>query len=261
MTGPRGAILAGLALLAVSPPAGAAAAEAQTWKPAVKRAADYADQRRGLVHFAAIDEDGRLRGSGERHTAPSASVIKAMFMVAYLRQGWVEDRDLRGSDKRLLEPMIRESDNATATRVREILGASAIERLARRVGMRDFGLHHTHWGLSRISARDQARFFFDLTGLVPRGHRDYARKLLRTIVDWQRWGVAEATPPGWTTFFKGGWAGGSGRVNHQAAFLELGERRISIAILTEHSPSHDYGSSTLHGVAKRLTRRLRAESP
>lgn len=250
-----------LATLAVLGGAQAEGAEAETWKPAIKRAADYADGRRGLVHFAAVDEDGRLRGSGERHTAPSASVIKAMFMVAYLRQDSVEDRDLRESDERLLEPMIRESDNDTATRVREIVGASAIERLARRAGMRDFALHRTTWGLSRISARDQARFFFDLTGHVPREHRDYARDLLSTIVDWQRWGVTEATPPGWTIFFKGGWADASGWVNHQAAFMELDDRRIALAILTEHSPSHEYGTDTLRGVAKRLTRRLREESP
>lgn len=250
-------ILVALAVLAASAPAQVEAAEADTWKPAVKRAADYADGRHGLVHFAAVDERGRLRGSGERHTAPSASVIKAMFMVAYLRQSSVRDRDLRGSDTQLLEPMIRESDNATATRVREIVGANAIERLADRAGMRDFALHPTTWGLSQISARDQARFFLDLSGHVPRRHRDYARELLRTIVEWQRWGVAEVTPPGWTTFFKGGWAGASGRVNHQAAFLEVGDRRISLAILTEHSPGHQYGTNTLRGVAKRLTRRLR----
>ena len=30
-----------------------------------------------------------------------------------------------------------------------------------------------------------------------------------------------------------------------------------MAILTEYSPNHEYGTRTLRGVAKRLTRRLR----
>ena len=249
-------VVAALALLSAPAPALGQADASDTWKPAIRRAADYADGRRGLVHFATVDERGRLRGQGVRHAAPSASVIKAMFMVAYLRQDSVRDRDLRQSDRRLLDPMIRESDNATATRVRDIVGAHAIRHLARRAGMRDFALNST-WGLSRISSRDQARFFFELEEHVPAGHRDYARKLLRTIVEPQRWGVAEVTPPGWTIFFKGGWAGASGRVNHQVAFLELGDRRIAMAILTEYSPNHGYGTRTLRGVAKRLTRRLR----
>ena len=47
------------------------------------------------------------------------------------------------------------------------------------------------------------------------------------------------------------------------ATLPRGERRIALAILTEHSPSHSYGKRTLRGVAKRLTRdlRLEAETP
>jgi len=252
----RLALVATLALLTLPAPALAQAGASDTWKPAIGRAGDYADGRRGVVRFATVDERGRLRGHGTRHTAPSASVIKAMFMVAYLRQDSVRDRHLRGRDRRLLEPMIRESDSVAATRVRDIVGARAIRHLARRAGMRDFELHSV-WGLSRISARDQARFFFEIEDHVPGAHRDYARELLRTIVESQRWGVAQATPPGWTIFFKGGWAGATGRVNHQAAFLERGKRRIALAILTEHSPSHEYGSRTLRGVAKRLTRRLR----
>jgi hypothetical protein len=38
------------------------------------------------------------------------------------------------------------------------------------------------------------------------------------------------------------------------AFLEQGETRISLAILTEHNPSHRYGTATIRGVAARLLR-------
>lgn len=240
----------------------AKAIDSGSWAPGVERATDYARERRGEVTFATIDEKGKLRGFGQKRTAPAASVFKGMLLAAYLRQASVRERRLRERDRDLLEPMIRWSDNATASRVRDTVGARAIYRLAERAGMRDFRLSST-WGLSRTSARDQARYFFTLDDYVPERHEAYARSLLRTIVRSQRWGIAAVTPPGWALFFKGGWGAGTGRVDHQVAFLERGERRIALAILTEHSPSHSYGKRTLRGVAKRLTRdlRLEAETP
>jgi beta-lactamase class A len=184
-----------------------------------------------------------------------ASVFKVMLMVAYLRQANVRGRDLNGADRDLLAPMIRWSDNATATRIRNLVGAEAINRLARDADMRDFELHET-WGLSRSSPRDQAPFMMDLERYIPSRHEAYARRLLSSIVRSQQWGIPDAAPPGWEVFFKGGWGSGTGRVTHQVAFLESGERRIALAIFTEHSPSHAYGTDTVRGVAARLLRGL-----
>ena len=180
-----------------------------------------------------------------------ASVFKVMLLVTYLRRPAVRARELRAADRDLLAPMIRWSDNATATRVRDLVGSEAVHRLARDAGMRDFELHPT-WGLSRTSARDQARFLFDLERYVPDRHEAYARRLLATIVKGQRWGIPKAAPPGWDVFFKGGWGSGTGRVTHQVAFLESGSRRVAVAILTEHNPSHAYGTATIREVAQRL---------
>jgi hypothetical protein len=151
------------------------------------------------------------------------------------------------------------SDDVTATRVRDIVGPAAIRRLARAADMRRFRYHAT-WGLSRINAFDQVRFFHDYEDHLPRRHADYARRLLSTIVPSQRWGVGRERPDGWTLFFKGGWAAATGRVNHQVAWLERGDQRISLAILTEFSPSHEYAKRTLRGVAERLLRGL-ADAP
>jgi beta-lactamase class A len=117
--------------------------------------------------------------------------------------------------------------------------------------MRDFELHST-WGLSRTSARDQAPFMFELERYIPDRHEDFARRLLATIVKGQRWGIPKAAPREWTVYFKGGWGSGTGAVTHQVAFLESGERRIAVAILTTNSPSHGYGTETVRGVASRL---------
>lgn len=225
------------------------------WEPDIAAAARYAAQRQGEVRFAVIDESGRMRGHSVSSAVPMASVFKVMLMVTYLRREAVRDRDLAGADRDLLAPMIRWSDNAAATRIRDIVGAEAIRRLARDARMRDFQLHST-WGLSRTSARDQAPFLLELERYIPDRHEDYARRLLSTIVRGQRWGIPKAAPKGWKVYFKGGWGSGTGAVTHQVAFLESGERRIALAILTTNSPSHSYGTDTVRGVAARLLRGL-----
>ena len=178
-----------------------------------------------------------------------------MLLVAYLRQPSVRDRALRKADRDLLAPMIRWSDNAAATRVRDIVGNDGLARLAHRVGMRAFAPAPI-WGLSRIDAADQTLFFLHVDGFVPRRHRAMAMHLLSSIVPSQRWGIARVRPAGWALYFKGGWGSGSGAVDHQVALLRRGQRRVSVAILTTSSPSHAYAKETLRGVAARLLRGL-----
>jgi hypothetical protein len=184
-----------------------------------------------------------------------ASVLKVMLMTGYLRQPSVRNRRLRASDRNLLGPMIRWSDNATATRIFHLLGPAGLHRVARRAGMRDFSVG-SPWGNSRTSARDQVRFMYKLERYIPDRHERYARRLLKSIVPSQRWGIARARPAGWRLFFKGGWGSGTGSVTHQVAFLRSNGRRIALAIMVTSSPSHGYGTRTIRGVARRLLRGL-----
>jgi hypothetical protein len=174
-----------------------------------------------------------------------------MLLAAYLSRGDVRHRPLRPPDRRLLDPMVRRSDNVAATRVRDIVGNDALVALARRAHMTRFAPHPA-WGLSQITARDQTRLFLRFESLVPRRHRPTAMTLLRTIVPSQRWGIARARPRGWRLYFKGGWGSGVGAVDHQVALLRRGERRVAVAILTTGNPSHAYATETLRGVAARL---------
>ena len=177
-----------------------------------------------------------------------------MLLVAYLNRASVRSRAIRDTDRALLGPMIRRSDNDTANRVIGLVGAAGIYRVASRARMDRFVLRLPIWGLSEITARDQARFFRRIDAYVPVRHRVYARFLLSHIIASQRWGIPPVVPDGYRIFFKGGWASGTGRVTHQVALLEKGETRISLAILTEFNPSHRYGTATIRGVAARLLR-------
>lgn len=241
-------------LVAVVLPATASAK--YTWPERIKAAERYADERAGKESFAVVDERGRLRGRHKGRIHHSASVVKAMFLVAYLRRGDVRDRDLSDDEKRLLEPMIKRSDNQAADAIRARVGDRAVLRLARASGMTRFALP-SNWALSEITARDQAGFMYRLERLVPRRHRDYALDLLADIVRSQRWGIPPAAPDGWGLHFKGGWANGveRGWRTNQVALLRRGERRLAAAILVRYAPGRGHARNTIEGIARRLFRR------
>jgi beta-lactamase class A len=224
------------------------------WTPDVAAARAYAHTRPGVIAFA-VRTDDRFWAWKPDEQFPSASVLKAMLLVAYLRH--VRDRPLRASERALLTPMIRRSDNYAATTIRDRIGDGALVRLARRVGMTRFRPGGAIWGNSQITARDQTRFFLHIDRYIPARHRAYALRLLRTVIPSQRWGVGRVPlPPGWTVYFKGGWGSGTGRVDNQVALLVNGDERVSVAVLTVADGSHAAGKETLRGLFARLLRGL-----
>ena len=182
----------------------------------------------------------------------SASLVKAMLLVAYLDRRDVRGRRLRGGERRLLGPMIRVSDNDAATAIYDRVGEGGLRRLARRAGMRRF-VANPVWGGCQVTARDQARFFFRIRTLLPRRHHTYALGLLHRIVSYERWGIPQGAPAGWRLYFKGGWFNDDdGWRVHQAALMRRGNRRISIAVLSRGNPSLEYGAATIAGITARL---------
>ena len=217
----------------------------------VRVARRFIARRAGIGSFALIDSAGRVYGYAPRRTYVSASVTKAMLLVAYLRS--LGGRRPSAEERGLLGPMIRRSDNDRADAVYARVGDAGLLRVARRAQMRHFAVAG-YWGYARITALDQARLFLRVDRLVPSGNRAYARRLLASIVSQQRWGFSRhAARAGYVTFFKGGWRGTTlGRLVHEAALFERGGTRFAMAVLTDANPSHDYGTATLRGVAARI---------
>jgi hypothetical protein len=102
--------------------------------------------------FALIDSHGRLHGFAPRRRYVSASVVKAMLLVAYLRQ--VGNRPPSPAERAVLGPMIRWSDNDAADSIYARIGDSGLLDLARRARMRDLTVAG-HWGGVYFSARDR----------------------------------------------------------------------------------------------------------
>lgn len=254
-------LVAVLAALTALLPAAPAAADGVSWIPTTAAARQYADSRAGSVSFAAIGTDGRIVGHRAATRVPAASVLKVMFMTAYLRQASVRDRALTSADRALLEPMIRSSANDPATQIANRLGPGPLYALAAAAGMQDFS-YTRPWGLSTTSARDQVRFLRALPDHLPARHRDYALGLLTQIVPSQRWGIGQVSTPGWSVHFKGGWGSGTGAVDHQVALLRRSDgTRVSVAVMTTGNPNHAYGTDTLREVFRRLLADLPDPNP
>jgi hypothetical protein len=116
-----------------------AGAAQQPWRPDLGRAERYAAHRHGTIAFA-VRTPTRSWGWHAYRTFPSASLVKAILLVAYLDRPSVRSRGLGPADRALLGAMIRRSDNDAASRVLQIDGARAIYSVARRAGMRRFRL-------------------------------------------------------------------------------------------------------------------------
>jgi hypothetical protein len=221
------------------------------WQRRTAQASRWAKGRHGVVSFAVIDARGVLHTRHASRRFPSASVVKALLLVAYLDRPSVRHRRLGQGERGLLAPMIRTSDNDAASRVMSVVGVAGLRHLAHRARLRNFTPSST-WGNTQITAADMARFFWRIDRLLPARHRGFALHLLRTIVPAQRWGVPRARPSGWRTYLKGGWRGA---LTHQAALLRRGRNRISIAVLTA-GPGNAYGQRTIEGVTARVLRGL-----
>jgi hypothetical protein len=218
---------------------------------AIGAAARFLDARAGRTAFAVVDSRGRVSGVRLHEHFQSASVVKVMMLVAYLRRVAAEHRGLDSSDVRLLYPMIHISDNEAASAVLSIVGGAALQRIAREVGMTDYAPGVGWWAFTQTSAIDQARFFYLLPRLIPARFYGYARYLLSTIEPSQSWGVPPVARPRWQVFFKTGALPSEGLFN-EVARLERGPVTFTVAVFTDGDPSMAYGEGTIEGVGREL---------
>ncbi|HWF52158.1 MAG TPA: hypothetical protein VG294_16070 [Solirubrobacteraceae bacterium] len=221
---------------------------------AVARGASYLATRGGRTAFAVVDTEGRMSGLHIHWTFPTASVVKAMLLVAYLRRlDAMGRRTVDPGSNSFLYPMIHISDNNAATKTWSIVGDSGLYAIAKAAGMTDFSVSG-FWLTARLSPADQAHYFFEMDSLIPREFVGYARFLLSTIEPSQSWGIPViARPLGYQTYFKDGSEPTNlGQLVHQVDRLEGHGRTFSIAVMTDGDPTMQYGIDTIQGVAAAL---------
>jgi hypothetical protein len=216
----------------------------------IKKAIAYLKTRNAGAALAVVDTHGVLHGVNLNKQFTSASVVKAMLLVQYLRTHTTVSSSMRTT----LTLMITQSNNAAAFRVYSIVGANGLRSLAHVSGMTRF-VPGGNVLYSRITAADQARFFFKMDKYIPAAQRTFARYLLSHVVARQSWGIPRVARPTWRVYFKGGWFGAATdpfTLVNQIARLERTNMKWSMAVLTDHNPHSPYAFVTLQGVTSRL---------
>jgi beta-lactamase class A len=218
---------------------------------ATAAAVRYLNGRAGRTSLAVVDSWGRTGGVRLRERFRSASVVKVMFLTAFLQRLDAVHRGISALDRSLLYPMIHRSDNDAASAVLARVGGAAVARVAREAGMQDYAPGVGWWAYTQTSATDQARFFLAIERLIPHRFWPYARGLLAGIEPEQSWGIPQVARPRWQVFFKTGALPSEG-LFHEAARLERPGVTFTVAVFTTGDPSMSYGEETMRGIAARL---------
>src|SRR3954453_3585990 len=132
----------------------------------VHAARAYAGHRHGRIAFCVRELGGPPVGLRRTTAFESASVVKAMLLVAALRRA--QDRPLTLVERATLGPMVRMSENGAAERTFDVVGVRGLRAVARVAGMRRFRVRDGRLFEARVTPSDQARLFLSLDDLVPR---------------------------------------------------------------------------------------------
>lgn len=233
---------------------------------AARLAEDVAGAIRGRQDSSAVAVYDRRTGTtcefraGARYD--SASVVKVSVLAALLRKAQEEHRKLTPREVELTTAMVTRSDNAATSTLWRSIGRERFGRFLSLAGMREtVPGRNGVWGLTQVTARDQAKLLRLLTASNPvltAESRAYALTLMNKVVPGQRWGVPAGAPGSATVHVKNGWlprAEGAWRVHSIGAFTH-GGNDYGIAVLSQGNRTMDYGVATIQGVAKAVHREL-----
>ncbi|MEV6682594.1 serine hydrolase [Streptomyces erythrochromogenes] len=249
--------------------------------------------RKNMVSASLYDREHDLTCSLDAHKAyDSASVVKPIVLGALL----MSTRDhggLTDQQKNLARAMIVSSDNDATNTLWAQLSENGdktkpvqVQKFLKAAGMNETVLDKEgSWGLTRITASDQARLLQafttknDKNSPLTAGERAYALSLMHDVQADQRWGTPAGTPAGVDIYVKNGWLQrsltgpenpfdqGDWKVNSMGAFQGQG-RDYGLVVLTEDNQTRTigdfngwyYGINTIEAVAKVVHRDLNPQA-
>ncbi|WP_375023182.1 serine hydrolase [Actinomadura sp. GTD37] len=249
---------------------GAAVAERNTrpFEPAALRQAvrAYLGTRPGKAGVMATDlRTGLSFGENEKGRFVTASIMKVDILSSLVLQRQRDRRALTAEQRRLAEPMIRESDNNAADALYSAAGGDGGVKKANK----SFALKNTtpfagSWGSSLTTPADQVRLLTNLASdksPIKAPGRRYVLGLMGSVLDEQAWGVSAAARPGEKVALKNGWT----PVRHQGhgwAVNSIGritgrDHDFLVAVCSGDSPTMEAGVSTVEHVAEMVVSTMR----
>ena len=237
----------------------------QAWPPTAQLSAIEQDlttsppEEDTRLSVAVQDEQGRMLVSvDDEEPYVLASVSKVYLMAAYL--GQVEERGERlgEDDMDLLDPMIRYSDNDTATRVwNRIGGLDGVNDFLALHGLKPLTITEDDaWGTLQASPAEVT----ELLRLLEEGKlldpeaTQLAMRLLSRIWDEQAWGVTSGTSEATSTvYLKNGWYPDRDgwRVNTAGA-VTTPQGTYFVAVFAYPTPTLEGGVELVESVAARI---------
>lgn len=218
------------------------------------------------LSVAVLDTESGESGAYEStagQTFDTASIVKVDILAALLLAAQDEGRELTASERASAATMIENSDNASATRLLQVVGgASALDAANERLGLTGTTASHA-WGLTRTTAADQVRLleavFAPSAGTagsplsaspLSADSRAYVQELMGQVEADQRWGVSAA---GGAALLKNGWmprtTTGLWDIN-SVGRVESGGRTYLVAVVSDGHATQQAGITLVEAAAK-----------
>ncbi|WP_103516635.1 serine hydrolase [Streptomyces sp. SM10] len=239
---------------ASSPPAAAVPSE----EPEVDLDAELAGALAPLadgadMSVAVLDTESGATAAYGDGTFDTASVVKVDILAALLLLTQDEGRELTAAEHTYAEAMIRRSDNASATRLLEVIGGEErLDAANERLGLTSTKAAHA-WGLTQTTASDQVRLLQAVCGTdseLSADSRAYLTGLMGQVEADQRWGVSAA---GSSAVLKNGWmprtTTGLWDINSIGS-VESGGHTLLVAVLSRGHATKEAGITLVESAAK-----------
>ncbi|WCO67133.1 DUF4214 domain-containing protein [Iamia majanohamensis] len=138
----------------------------------------------------------------------TASVLKAEILAGVVLRAQQQGRGLTAWEHSQVVPMIRYSDDPTASALwRSLGGVSGMRGVDRALGL-TATTQASPWGLTLTTARDRntvlRRLIWGLGGTYTAASRMRARAYLLDVTPSQRWGITNGVPSSWRVPMKNG---------------------------------------------------------
>ncbi|WP_377272336.1 serine hydrolase [Peterkaempfera sp. SMS 1(5)a] len=222
--------------------------------------------RAGTVSVGLWDRDtGTWCGVGYTRHYDSASVVKAMVMLAVLHRAQEAGRHVTVREDHLVTAMITKSDNDATTVLWHSLGPSRVQRFMELAGLTHTALNDGgSWGLTQITAQDELRVLALLDSdnpVISPWSRAYGMRKLASVVPSQRWGTPAGAPSDVSVHVKNGWlprATHGWRVHSIGDFTRPDGPGYRLVVLSHGNRTMAYGVATIERVARVVHRDLDA---